>query len=109
MELVSIYHAFNRIGQLVLYITRSIIELLELVVFLLLLFFGRMQTVFCFQFPCNVLAPAVFKLIIQFFAILVHPQGYDMQVMTVDVFVLVNHVGLITIAQLLHIFLCNFR
>src|ERR1035437_9509336 len=46
---------------------------------------------------------------IQLLAILVHPNRYDMKMMTVNIFVLVNNIWLVSITQFLHILLCNFR
>ena len=66
-----------------------------------------MEIVLLLQVTGDSLAPMVIISTVQAFAVLIHPDGHDVHVVTVNVLMLVNHVWLVAISHALQVFPCD--
>ena len=68
----------------------------------------RMQAVFALQVTQNLHRAPGLEIVREFAALLIDPQRHDMEVLSGNVLVLENKVGLIPISHTLHVFLRDF-
>ena len=68
-----------------------------------------MQPVLLFQFTGDLLAADMLELVVYLFTRIIYPDGNNMDVMPCNIAVLVNHIRLIAVPQLIHIFFGNIR
>ena len=66
-----------------------------------------MQSVLLFQLPCDSLATMEIVPVVQTFAVLVHTDRDDVQMVAVNILVLIDHIGLVAITEFLQIFECD--
>ena len=83
------------------------IHLTEWIVCLTLLAVCLVEIVLLLQVTGDSLAPMVVISTVQAFAVLIHPDGHDVHVVTVNVLMLVNHVWLVAISHALQVFPCD--
>ena len=83
------------------------IHLTEWIVCLALLAVCLVEIVHLLQVTGDSLAPVVIISTVQAFAVLIHPDGHDVHVVTVNVLMLVNHVWLVAISHALQVFPCD--
>ena len=83
------------------------IHLAEWIVCLALLAVCLVEIVLLLQVTGDSLAPMVVVSAIQTLAVLIHPDGHDVHVVTVNVLMLVNHVWLVAISHALQVFPCD--
>ena len=80
------------------------IHLTKWIVCLALLAVRLVEIVLLLQVMGDSLAPVIVVSAIQTFAVLIHPDGHDVHVVTVNVLMLVNHVWLVAISHALQVF-----
>ena len=67
-----------------------------------------MEVVLMFQIAGNFRRTTGFEIVRQFTAFLIDAQRYDMEMLPVNVLMLEDNVGLISVTHFLHVFICDF-
>ena len=68
---------------------------------------GRMKSVLLFKFSCDSLATMEIVPLVQTFSVLVHTDRDDVQMVSVNILVLIDHIGLVAVTEFLQIFACD--
>ena len=107
LETVHFQQGLNDVADLFLQVALAAIHRGELPIVALLLTFRRVQPVFLFEFFGDRLAAAVLVAVVYLPALAIDPEGNNVDVPALDVFVLEDDKGLTAVSQFLHVFLAD--